>query len=331
MKKLLPLTLTITFLLAACSPSNSGISTAEVMTVLPEATVIPGIGGSGTEAPVPTPAPATAIPTLLAGLSPTELKYRLLEEYPDFFFCDPDYYPIAREDENVLAQERFPEIQANAEEFNAILNHNGLSGLTAFTNEQKLLIYREHKKLAAIFFELAGEKYQFQVQTGTEGQAGFIVTGTIDGDGRIKVEKRDPGFPSCPICLAAGSSIDTPRGPVVVQNLRPGDSVWTMNAAGERVPAVILRVGSMVAPASHQIVHIVLSDGRELWASPGHPTADGRSLGDLKVGDLLDSALVIRLESLPYGGLVTYDLLPSGDTGFYWVNGILMGSTLANR
>lgn len=270
MKKLFTLTLTITFLLAACSPSNSGTSTAKVMTVMPEATVIPGIGG-GTEAPVPTPAPATAIPTLPSGLSPTELKYRLLEEYPDFFFCDPDYYPIAREDENVLAQERFPEIQANAEEFNAILNHNGLSDLTAFTDEQKLLIYREHKKLAAIQFELVGEKYKFQLQTGTEGQSGFMISGAIDGDGRIKVEQRDPSFPSCPICLAASISIDTPRGPEAVENLRPGDSVWTMNAAGERVSAVILRVGNMVAPASHRVVHIVLDDGRELWASPGHP------------------------------------------------------------
>jgi hypothetical protein len=77
------------------------------------------------------------------------------------------------------------------------------------------------------------------------------------------------------------------------------------------------------------MVHVVLDDGRELWASPGHPTADGRALSDLRVGDLLDGARVTLLEHLPYEGIATYDLLPSGDTGLYWADGILMGSTLA--
>jgi hypothetical protein len=73
-----------------------------------------------------------------------------------------------------------------------------------------------------------------------------------------------------------------------------------------------------------------LSDGRELHASPGHPTADGRALGDLQAGDLLDGAYVVLMERLPYDGIATFDLLPSGDTGLYWANGILMGSTLAD-
>jgi hypothetical protein len=34
------------------------------------------------------------------------------------------------------------------------------------------------------------------------------------------------------------------------------------------------------------------------------------------------------MERLPYRGGATYDLLSSGDTGFYWANGILMGSSL---
>src|SRR5215216_5486522 len=48
-----------------------------------------------------------------------------------------------------LAIQRFPEIQANAEVFQAILAHNGLSGVTTFADEQKLLIYGEYKKLNA--------------------------------------------------------------------------------------------------------------------------------------------------------------------------------------
>ena len=38
---------------------------------------------------------------------------------------------------------------------------------------------------------------------------------------------------------------------------------------------------------------------------------------------------VIKVERLGYTGTDTYDLLPSGNTGFYWANGILIGSTLA--
>jgi hypothetical protein len=319
------------YLLASCLPSSGGlpapiVATVEVGTAV-AITVMPG-GGYFTPAPFPTPEPPTLIPTLPSALSPTELKYRLLAQYPDFFFCDPDYYPIARADEKQLAIERFPELQANAEEFQSILSHNGLSGVTTFTDDQKLLIYREHKKLAAIYFELAGDKYQFQIQTGTEGQQGFVVKGAIDGNGNIHVDERNPGYLTCPICLAVHTLIDTPNGAVYVEDLKVGDAVWTMNAAGQRVQAVILQTARVFVPATHEMVHAILSDGREIWASPGHPTADGRRLGDLKVGDALDNARITFIERMPYDQPATYDILPSGDTGFYWANGILLGSTL---
>ncbi len=207
----------------------------------------------------------------LGALSPTELKYKLLEQFPDLFFCDPDFYPIAREEEPVLVQQRFPELQANQEEFQAILNHNGLAGVTTFTDQQKLLIYREHKKLNAIHFEAVGDKYQFQIQTGSEGQQGSVVTGTIDGSGSVDVQKQDPVIPTCPICLAKGTLIDTPRGPVPVENLRKGGPVWTMNRAGERVAATILRTSRVPVPVTHQVIHVTLSDGRELGPRPVIP------------------------------------------------------------
>jgi len=325
--------MTLAVLIAACAPiipeSSGGVSTPIVITAQ-VSTIIAEAGTPATAGPFPTLAPPTSIPTLPAGaLSPTELKYKLLEQFPDFFFCDPDFYPIAREEEPVLVQQRFPELQANQEEFQAILNHNGLAGVTTFTDEQKLLIYREHKKLNAIYFELVGDKYQFQIQTGAEGQQGSVLTGTIDGSGSVDVQKQEPAIPTCPICLAKGTLIDTPRGPIPVENLRLGDSVWTVNGAGERVAATILRTSRVPVPATHQVVHVTLSDGRELWASPGHPTTDGKMLGDLAVNDRLDGALVINVERLHYAGTATYDLLPSGNTGFYWANGILIGSTLA--
>lgn len=333
MKKLNVLMAIVAVFFAACTPTSpNGISTpieitAEVSTVIAETP-----GPPPTEGPSPTPVPATLIPTLTSStLSPTELKYRVLDQFPDFFFCDPDYYPIAREDEMVLARERFPELQANQEEFHVILNRNGLSGVTTFTDDQKLLIYREHKKLSAIYFELAGDKFKFQIQTGTEGQQGSLIIGTIDGNGSIEVQEQNPGFPACPICLAVGTLIDTPKGFVAVENLRVGDAVWTLNALRERIQAPILKTSRVLVPPTHQIIHVSLNDGRELWASPGHPTADGRTLGDLKVNDIMDGAHVTLIERIPYEGIATYDLLPSGGTGFYWANEILIGSTLVDK
>ena len=332
MKKFACFTILLTLFLAACVPiipASGNESTPIVITAVMSTVIAETPGPPPTEGPSPTPVPATPIPSLPASsFSPTELKYKVLEQFPDFFFCDPDFYPVAREDEMSLALQRFPELQANQEEFQAILNHNGLSGSTTFTDDQKLTIYREHKKLNAIYFELVGDQFQFQIQIGSEGQQGDVIKGTIDGNGSIDVQERTSGFPSCPICLAAGSLIDTPNGPVAVENLEIGDSVWTMDEAGERVIGKVLEVGSVRVPSTHQVLHILLSDGRELWASPGHPTADHRILGDLKTGDVLDGAQIMLMERLPYKGVATYDLLPSGATGFYWANGLLMGSTL---
>ncbi|HEX6269143.1 MAG TPA: Hint domain-containing protein [Anaerolineales bacterium] len=332
MKNLMTVMVTLVLFVSACGPitSASGESTPIEMTAVVSTVIAETAGPPPTEGPSPTAEPPTPIPTLPSStLSPTELKYHVLEQFPDFFFCDPDYYPIARGDEMALAQERFAELQANKEEFQAILSHNRLSGQSSFTAEQKLLIYREHKRLAAIFFELVGDRYQFQIQSGMEGQQGSVITGRIDSNSSIDIVQRDPGFLTCPICLAAGTLIDTLQGSIAVEDLRVGSPVWTMNASGERVPATVLKTVRVAVPASHEMVHVVLSDGRELWASPGHPTADGRVLDNLEAGDLLDGVPATLIERLLYDGPTTYDVLPSGDTGLYWANGILVGSTLA--
>ena len=76
------------------------------------------------------------------------------------------------------------------------------------------------------------------------------------------------------------------------------------------------------------MVHILLADGRELWASAGHPTVDGRPLGALRAGDRLDGARIVSANREPYTQRFTYDILPSGATGQYWANGVLLASTL---
>ncbi len=109
---------------AAVGNSGVGVATASVMTVVPAGTSVIGIEPDVTLPPAPTLEPPTPIPTLpSSALSPTQLKYTVLDRYPDFFFCDPDLYPIARADEGQLALQRFASLEANTEDFQAILAH----------------------------------------------------------------------------------------------------------------------------------------------------------------------------------------------------------------
>ena len=132
----------------------------------------------------------------------------------------------------------------------------------------------------------------------------------------------------CPICLAGNSFIDTPSGLALVKDLQIGMAVWTTDKTGQRVSGVLTKNLKVPVPSTHQMVRLILDDGRELLVSPGHPTIDGRTIGDFVSGELYDGATIISTTRVPYGDGATYDLLPSGDTGFYWANGILMGSTL---
>ena len=60
-----------------------------------------------------------------------------------------------------------------------------------------------------------------------------------------------------------------------------------------------------------------------------HPTADGRTFADLRVGERLAGQTIVELVWLPYEHDYTYDILPASDTGTYFAAGALVGSTLA--
>jgi hypothetical protein len=272
--------------------------------------------------------PSTTPPVIY---SAPELKYRLISNFGDLFYVDRDFYPVAREgQEEKSALEQFPGIRADAAEFSAILEHLGLQSKTEFTNEEKLLIYREHKKLSlGVEMSPSGDAYRFSLRVG-EGQ-GQHIEGTITPSGKITVLKREPSFNTYPICLARGTLIDTPGGPVPVEQLRQGMAVWTVNEMGERTAAVVARTVATPVPPSFQVVRVRLTDGRTVTASRGHPTADGRALGNYRAGDTLDGALVAAVEQVAYEGGATYDLLPSGRAGLYRADGILLKSTLATN
>lgn len=260
-----------------------------------------------------------------------ELKYQLISHFGDVFWCDPDLYPIARPDqEKINALEQFPTIKANAAEFSAILKHLNLLDKPQYSDEEKLQTYREYKKLTyAVQITSSRGVYNFSLRVG-EGQ-GERIEGTITSSGEIKVLKREPSINTCPICLAKGTLIDTPDGSIPVEHLRTGMTVWTINSSGKRVSALVVETTMTPVPVFFQVIMVTLSDGRTLKASPNHPTAEGRLLVEYQAGDILDGARVLTLEHVVYDDYATYDLLPSGDTGFYWANSILLKSTMATH
>lgn len=130
-------------------------------------------------------------------------------------------------------------------------------------------------------------------------------------------------------CLSYDTLISTPEGNVRVTDLRPGMSVYTLDMDGNKTIMPIELVSKVSVPDTYVVCHLILNDGRELFVSAMHPTADGREISDLNSCDIHEGAVVVSVEMVPYKAGYTHDLLPAGDTGFYWANGVLLGSTLA--
>jgi hypothetical protein len=266
--------------------------------------------------------------TTVVNYTQPQLEYRLLAKYPDVFWCDPDYYPVARagqEQQNAITQ--FPSIQSNQQEFSAILEQLKMTAKTDYSDSEKLLVYREYKKLTYAAQMTAGDNgYRFDIRTGT-GQ-GQHITGSINNSGTVTETKRETSVNTCPICLTAGTLIDTPDGQVPVEQLVKGMSVWSLDDSGKRVAVVIVKTAATPVPLSFRAVRIELNDGRSVTASPGHPTAEGRAIVDYQAGDMLDGAQVIKVDFINYESAMTFDFLPDSTSGLYWANNVLLKSTL---
>jgi hypothetical protein len=83
--------------------------------------------------------------------------------------------------------------------------------------------------------------------------------------------------------------------------------------------------------SNHHVVHVELSTGSVLEISALHPTADGRTFGDLRDGAALGGVEIRQAITVPYEHAFTYDVLPDSDTGAYFAGGVLIGSTLATK
>ena len=132
-----------------------------------------------------------------------------------------------------------------------------------------------------------------------------------------------------PDCLSYDTLISTPEGNVPVSHLSTGMAVFTVDFAGNKVIKPIELLLKLSVPASHELSHLVLNDGRELFVSGTHPTAEYGEITDFCPGEILDGAKVVLIEKVRYSGSYVYDLLPAGETGLYWANGVLLGSSLS--
>jgi len=271
--------------------------------------------------PTPLPIPEGKV------LSQTELKYQLEQAFGEAVFCGP---PVVRDDYDLELLKQFPNIEMNTAEFSDILKHTDILNSGVWTDIQKLAIVNEYNRLSTITLVPQGAgNYTFSIRSryGDENNE-FITEGNILENGKIKITKKTPYMFGCPICLAKDTKIDTPQGQKLIQDLHKGDPIWTVDVFGKRVRDFVGETVSVSVPPNHKVVHLVLSDGRELFVSPGHPTVDGRTVGSILPKEIYDGSNVLATERVFYSEKTTYDVLPGGQTGFYFANGILLGSTL---
>jgi hypothetical protein len=76
------------------------------------------------------------------------------------------------------------------------------------------------------------------------------------------------------------------------------------------------------------VIELRLDNGSPLRMSAGHPPADGRLLGNLQAGDILEAATVVARSETPYDEPFTYDIFPASESHAYVAAGGLVGTTL---
>jgi hypothetical protein len=130
------------------------------------------------------------------------------------------------------------------------------------------------------------------------------------------------------VCASPDTPIATPTGDRPIASLSVGDLVLSID--GGHVAAVPVRETRRTAVSNHRVIEVVLRDDVTLRISAAHPTADGRTFGQLRAGDWLGGREIASTRVVPYAHDATYDILPDSDTGTYFAGGALIGSTLVS-
>src|SRR2546422_10373892 len=82
---------------------------------------------------------ATPVPAVGTPLNATQLKFAVMDSVGKPVYCDPDFYPIARQGgEEANAVSTYPQIKADAETYAAIVAHGHVAS-GDLTDAQKLV------------------------------------------------------------------------------------------------------------------------------------------------------------------------------------------------
>jgi hypothetical protein len=128
------------------------------------------------------------------------------------------------------------------------------------------------------------------------------------------------------VCASPDTPIATPAGDRPISRLSVGDLVYSIHR-GQRVAVPLLEIRRRPV-RNHRVIEVVLEGGERLQISAAHPTADGRSFGQLIAGDWLGGRLVVGVGVVAYRHEATFDIRPDSDTGTYFAAGALIGTTL---
>lgn len=122
-------------------------------------------------------------------------------------------------------------------------------------------------------------------------------------------------------CLVEGEEIDTPSGPVPVEQIAAGDQVIGYDG----VVVTVLRVDEYPEdPARYGHLAVVLGSGEEIQLSRRHRIT-GLAAGGLAVGDVIAGQVVAGIR--PLGGVTrSFDLLTE-DRG-YRIHGVPVNSMI---
>jgi len=137
--------------------------------------------------------------------------------------------------------------------------------------------------------------------------------------------KKTKAQASCevPNCCSADTRVRTSSVDKRIQDIKRGDLV----ISDGNKSAKIIKINK-IETKKHKILFIRLNDGTVLEISPEHLTSNGKKFKDLKLGDVIDGRLVVEIKLKNYNYKYTYDILPDSQSGNYFANGVLIGSTL---
>jgi hypothetical protein len=122
-------------------------------------------------------------------------------------------------------------------------------------------------------------------------------------------------------CIPQGAQIDTPKGPVAIENLKSGDAIIGF----EGKPVYITQIHQYREdPVTSRYMTVHFGNGSKVTTSLRHRIAGIPAL-DLKVGDVCDSQTVAAIEPV-HGVSRSFDLL-TDDSG-YRISGIPVNSMI---